>query len=157
MADRERRRLIFAHQEWLGFVQPVGLVVSSPGNGGKNRTMMEWNQSLPGIIPVMDARFGRVGMAGREFRRACARSRTRTGRDPQRSGLMRLEPDTGRRLESWTEIHTGCARSNPMAVLAGRESGRGRKDCQLRRTWRTFRTSSPPSMVFSDACSLARG
>ncbi len=28
MADRERRRLIFAHQEWLGFVQPVGLVVS---------------------------------------------------------------------------------------------------------------------------------
>ena len=30
MADRERRRLIFAHQEWLGFVQPVGLVVSPP-------------------------------------------------------------------------------------------------------------------------------
>ena len=28
MADRERQRLIFAHQEWLGFVQPVGLVVS---------------------------------------------------------------------------------------------------------------------------------
>ena len=28
MADRERRNLIFAHQEWLGFVQPVGLVVS---------------------------------------------------------------------------------------------------------------------------------
>ena len=28
MSDRERRRLIFAHQEWLGFVQPVGLVVS---------------------------------------------------------------------------------------------------------------------------------
>ena len=28
MPDRERRRLIFAHQEWLGFVQPVGLVVS---------------------------------------------------------------------------------------------------------------------------------
>ncbi len=26
--DRERRNLIFAHQEWLGFVQPVGLVVS---------------------------------------------------------------------------------------------------------------------------------
>ena len=30
MADRERQRLIFAHQEWLGFVQPVGLVVSLP-------------------------------------------------------------------------------------------------------------------------------
>ena len=30
MADRQRRNLIFAHQEWLGFVQPVGLVVS-PG------------------------------------------------------------------------------------------------------------------------------
>ena len=30
MADRERQRLIFAHQEWLGFVQPVGLVVSPP-------------------------------------------------------------------------------------------------------------------------------
>ena len=30
MADRERRRLIFAHQEWPGFVQPVGLVVSPP-------------------------------------------------------------------------------------------------------------------------------
>ena len=28
MPDRERERLIFAHQEWLGFVQPVGLVVS---------------------------------------------------------------------------------------------------------------------------------
>ena len=28
MADRERQRLIFAHQEWLGFVQPVGLVAS---------------------------------------------------------------------------------------------------------------------------------
>ena len=28
MADRERRNLIFAHQEWLGFVQPVGLVVA---------------------------------------------------------------------------------------------------------------------------------
>ena len=28
MPDRERRRLIFAHQEWLGFVQPAGLVVS---------------------------------------------------------------------------------------------------------------------------------
>ncbi len=27
MADRERRNLILAHQEWLGFVQPVGLVV----------------------------------------------------------------------------------------------------------------------------------
>ena len=26
--DRERRRLVFAHQEWLGFVQPVGLVVT---------------------------------------------------------------------------------------------------------------------------------
>ena len=30
MADRERRSLIFAHQEWLGFVQPVGLVVAPP-------------------------------------------------------------------------------------------------------------------------------
>ena len=28
MADRERRRLLYAHQEWLGFVQPVGLVVA---------------------------------------------------------------------------------------------------------------------------------
>ncbi len=28
MADRERRRLIAAHQEWLGFAQPVGLVFS---------------------------------------------------------------------------------------------------------------------------------
>ena len=28
MADRERRSLIFAHQEWLGFVQPMGLVVA---------------------------------------------------------------------------------------------------------------------------------
>ena len=28
MADRERRNLLFAHQEWLGFVQPVGLVVA---------------------------------------------------------------------------------------------------------------------------------
>lgn len=28
MADRERQRLIDAHQEWLGFVQPVGLVVA---------------------------------------------------------------------------------------------------------------------------------
>ena len=28
MADRERRNLVFAHQEWLGFVQPVGLVVA---------------------------------------------------------------------------------------------------------------------------------
>ena len=28
MADRQRRNLIFAHQEWLGFVQPVGLVVA---------------------------------------------------------------------------------------------------------------------------------
>ena len=28
MVDRERRNLIFAHQEWLGFVQPVGLVVA---------------------------------------------------------------------------------------------------------------------------------
>ena len=28
MADRERRALVFAHQEWLGFVQPVGLVVA---------------------------------------------------------------------------------------------------------------------------------
>ena len=28
MADRERRSLILAHQEWLGFVQPVGLVVA---------------------------------------------------------------------------------------------------------------------------------
>ena len=30
MADRERRNLIFAHQEWIGFVQPVGLVVTPP-------------------------------------------------------------------------------------------------------------------------------
>ena len=30
MADRQRRNLIFAHQEWLGFVQPVGLVVAPP-------------------------------------------------------------------------------------------------------------------------------
>lgn len=28
MADREHRALIFAHQEWLGFVQPIGLVVA---------------------------------------------------------------------------------------------------------------------------------
>ena len=28
MADRDRRASIFAHQEWLGFVQPVGLVVA---------------------------------------------------------------------------------------------------------------------------------
>ena len=28
MADRERQNLIFAHQEWIGFVQPVGLVVA---------------------------------------------------------------------------------------------------------------------------------
>ena len=28
MADRVRQNLIFAHQEWLGFVQPVGLVVA---------------------------------------------------------------------------------------------------------------------------------
>ena len=28
MADRTRQNLIFAHQEWLGFVQPVGLVVA---------------------------------------------------------------------------------------------------------------------------------
>ena len=28
MADRQRLNLIFAHQEWLGFVQPVGLVFS---------------------------------------------------------------------------------------------------------------------------------
>ena len=28
MADRERRNLILAHQEWLGFVQPEGLVVA---------------------------------------------------------------------------------------------------------------------------------
>ena len=28
MADRERNNLIFTHQEWLGFVQPVGLVVA---------------------------------------------------------------------------------------------------------------------------------
>ena len=28
MADRERRNLISAHQEWLGFVQPEGLVVA---------------------------------------------------------------------------------------------------------------------------------
>ena len=28
MADRVRQRMIFAHQEWLGFVQPVGLVVA---------------------------------------------------------------------------------------------------------------------------------
>ena len=28
MADRARRNLIFAHQEWLGFVQPVGLLLS---------------------------------------------------------------------------------------------------------------------------------
>ena len=118
--------------------------------------MMELDQFLPGIIPLMDTRFGRVGMAGREFRRACARA-VPAGGDPQRSGLMLFDPDTGRRLEGWTEIHADCARSNPMVVLAGRESGRGREACQLRRTWRTFRTSAPPSMVFSDACSLARG
>ena len=28
MADRTRQNLMFAHQEWLGFVQPVGLVVA---------------------------------------------------------------------------------------------------------------------------------
>ena len=28
MADRVRQSLIFAHQEWIGFVQPVGLVVA---------------------------------------------------------------------------------------------------------------------------------
>ena len=28
MPDRVRDNLIFAHQEWLGFVQPVGLVVA---------------------------------------------------------------------------------------------------------------------------------
>ena len=28
MADRVRENLIFAHQEWIGFVQPVGLVVA---------------------------------------------------------------------------------------------------------------------------------
>ena len=28
MADRLRQKLIFAHQEWLGFVQPVGVVVA---------------------------------------------------------------------------------------------------------------------------------
>ena len=28
MTDRERSNLIFSHQEWLGFVQPVGLVVA---------------------------------------------------------------------------------------------------------------------------------
>ena len=28
MPDRERQSLIFAHQEWIGFVQPVGLVVA---------------------------------------------------------------------------------------------------------------------------------
>ena len=28
MVDRQRRNLILAHQEWIGFVQPVGLVVS---------------------------------------------------------------------------------------------------------------------------------
>ena len=28
MPDRARQSIIFAHQEWLGFVQPVGLVVA---------------------------------------------------------------------------------------------------------------------------------
>ncbi len=28
MPDRVRQSLIFAHQEWIGFVQPVGLVVA---------------------------------------------------------------------------------------------------------------------------------
>ena len=28
MMDRARSNLIFAHQEWIGFVQPVGLLLS---------------------------------------------------------------------------------------------------------------------------------
>ena len=33
MADRLRQKLIFAHQEWLGFVQPVGVVVAPSVHG----------------------------------------------------------------------------------------------------------------------------
>ena len=52
MADRERQRLIFAHQKWLDFVQPVGPRRLAPGHGGEDRTAMKFNQPLPGILSL---------------------------------------------------------------------------------------------------------
>ena len=51
MADRERQRLIFAHQEWLGFAAG-GPRRLAPGHGGEDRTAMKFNQPLPGILSL---------------------------------------------------------------------------------------------------------
>ena len=69
MADRERRRLIFAHQEWLGFVQPVGLVVSPPvmvertGRDEVQPTSPRYNRRHG--YGVRESRYGRSGVPTR--------------------------------------------------------------------------------------------
>ena len=60
MMDRARSNLIFAHQEWLGFVQPVGLLLSP--------------------IVMVDAQVvpdRNISVRQREFRRTARRGRKR--------------------------------------------------------------------------------
>ena len=52
--DRQRAKLMFAHQEWLGFVQPVGLVVSPnvliDAQVAPDRNMTERQREFRGVL-----------------------------------------------------------------------------------------------------------
>ena len=79
IADRERRSAIFAHQEWLGFVQPVGLVVAPAVMAGAQ------------VVPDRN-----VSGRQREFRELLEDSA-----DGERGAARRRAPDLRRLFTGW--------------------------------------------------------
>ena len=77
--DRERRNAVFAHQEWLGFVQPVGLVVAPAVMAGAQ------------VVPDRN-----VSGRQREFRELLEE----TG-DGDRAAARRRAPDLRRLFTGW--------------------------------------------------------
>ena len=77
--DRERRNAVFAHQEWLGFVQPVGLVVAPAVMAGAQ------------VVPDRN-----VSGRQREFRELLEETA-----DGERGAARRRAPDLRRLLTGW--------------------------------------------------------
>ena len=81
IADRERRNAVFAHQEWLGFVQPVGLVVAPAVMAGAQ------------VVPDRN-----VSGRQREFRELLEETA-----DGERAAARRRAPDLRRLFTGWLD------------------------------------------------------
>jgi len=90
MADRERRKAIFAHQEWLGFVQPVGLVVAPnvmvDAQVVPDRNIAERQREFRALIDTQDEVPDAVGVAE-------VRAEYQVAGSPQTSVLQRVFQD----------------------------------------------------------------